>query len=53
MWAALELDPELTPAALARHARGSFATAWQVKHVDRDLRTHHFSRLWCTIPTCV
>jgi hypothetical protein len=36
MWAALELDPELTPAALARHARGSFATAWQVKQ-EREL----------------
>lgn len=31
MWAQLETDPSLTPAALARLTFGSFATAWQVK----------------------
>jgi hypothetical protein len=33
MWAALEEDPSLTVAQLARRAYGSFATAW---HVKRD-----------------
>ncbi len=33
MWAALEADPTLSPAALARRAHGSFSTAW---HVRRD-----------------
>lgn len=32
MWAALEQDPSLSPAVLARRTYGSFATAWQVKH---------------------
>ena len=31
MWAALERDPDLTAAELARRAYGSFATAWRVK----------------------
>jgi hypothetical protein len=31
MWAALERDPDLTAAQLARTAYGSFATAWKVK----------------------
>lgn len=31
MWAALERNPELTPAALARSTYGSFATAWRVQ----------------------
>lgn len=31
MWTALERDPSLTPAELARRAHGSFATAWEVK----------------------
>jgi hypothetical protein len=31
MWAALERDPTLSAAELARQADGSFATAWQVK----------------------
>ena len=31
MWAALERDPRLTAAQLARRAHGSFATAWNVK----------------------
>jgi hypothetical protein len=31
MWAALERDPGLSAAALARRAYGSFATAWRVK----------------------
>ncbi|MEE8408852.1 MAG: hypothetical protein V3T05_04545 [Myxococcota bacterium] len=31
MWAALELNPELTSFALATQVRGSFGTAWQVK----------------------
>jgi hypothetical protein len=35
MWAALEEDPTLSAAALARRAYGSFATAW---HVRRDFR---------------
>ena len=33
MWAALEEEPSLTAAQLARRAHGSFATAW---HVKRD-----------------
>ncbi len=33
MWAALEKEPSLTPAELARQTYGSFATAW---HVRRD-----------------
>jgi hypothetical protein len=33
MWAALEADPTLSPAALARRAQGSFSTTW---HVHRD-----------------
>jgi hypothetical protein len=33
MWAALEDDPTLSGAALARKTYGSFATAW---HVRRD-----------------
>lgn len=36
MWALLDRDPSLSAAALARRARGSFATGWQVKR-DRDL----------------
>jgi hypothetical protein len=36
MWAALDVEPDLPPAALARRAYGSFATAWQVKQ-DRQL----------------
>jgi len=31
MWAALEQDPNLTAAEIARRAYGSFATAWQVR----------------------
>lgn len=31
MWAALELNPTLTPAELARKTYGSFASAWQTK----------------------
>ena len=34
MWAAIELDPTLSAAELARKTYGSFATAWRVK---RDL----------------
>lgn len=30
MWAALEVDPTLTAAQLARQTYGSLATAWQV-----------------------
>lgn len=33
MWAALEADPDLSAAELARRTYGSFATAW---HVRRD-----------------
>jgi len=36
MWAALDMNPELSSAQLARCTYGSFATAWQVKH-DRAL----------------
>jgi hypothetical protein len=36
MWAALEREPSLSAAQLARRTYGSFATAWQVKR-DRDL----------------
>lgn len=32
MWAALEGDPTLSAAVLARKAYGSFATAWRVRH---------------------
>jgi len=32
MWAALEINPDLTPAELARQTYGSFPTAWQVKN---------------------
>lgn len=31
MWAALTLDPSLTPAELARRTYGSFATAWEAR----------------------
>ncbi len=31
MWAALDINPNLTPAELARQTYGSFPTAWQVK----------------------
>jgi hypothetical protein len=37
-WAALEVDPELSAAALARRAYASFATAWQVKRDFAILR---------------
>lgn len=36
MWAALEQEPTLSAATLARRTYGSFATAWQVKR-DREL----------------
>ena len=32
MWAALEADPNLAAAELARRPYGSFAPAWQTKH---------------------
>ncbi|NOZ85716.1 MAG: hypothetical protein GXP49_05550 [Deltaproteobacteria bacterium] len=38
MWAALEQDPTLSPAELARRTYGSFATAWQVR---RDYMVVH------------
>ena len=38
MWAALERDPSLTSAELARRTYGSFATAW---HVKRDFALVH------------
>ncbi|MBW1811162.1 MAG: hypothetical protein JRJ87_23425 [Deltaproteobacteria bacterium] len=31
MWAALQINPDLTPAELARQTYGSFPVAWQVK----------------------
>jgi len=43
MWAALEADPELTPAELARRTYGSFATAW---HVKRDYALLGGRSLW-------
>jgi hypothetical protein len=39
-WAALEADPGLSTAALARHAYASFATAWQVKRDFAIVRRH-------------
>lgn len=36
MWAALKIDPTLTPSELARRTYGSFATAWEVRR-DWDL----------------
>jgi hypothetical protein len=36
MWAALEAEPGLRPAELARRTYGSFATAWQAK-ADRQI----------------
>ena len=41
MWAALEADPQLTVAELARRAYGSFATAWQVKRDFNVARGAH------------
>jgi hypothetical protein len=41
MWAALDSEPTLTAAELARRAYGSFATAWQVK---RDFAILHPQR---------
>jgi hypothetical protein len=38
VWAALELHPSLSAAALARQTYASFATAWQAKH-DHELLT--------------
>jgi hypothetical protein len=42
-WAALDEEPELSPAALARRVYGSFATAWQVKHDRQLLEAAHAS----------
>lgn len=42
-WAALEADPRLSAAALARRAYASFATAWQVKR-DFAVVRHRPSR---------
>ncbi len=39
MWAALERDPTLSAAELARRTYGSFATAWHVKREFRLLST--------------
>jgi hypothetical protein len=36
MWAALEAEPTLKPAELARRTYGPFATAWRVKRVKQD-----------------
>jgi hypothetical protein len=36
MWAALTIDPTLTPSELARRTYGSFATAWEVRR-DWDI----------------
>jgi hypothetical protein len=38
MWAALEHNPELSTAELARRSYGSFATAWRVKREFALLR---------------
>jgi hypothetical protein len=40
-WAALEADPGLSAAVLARRAYASFATAWQVKHDFAIVRRRH------------
>jgi len=37
MWAALEAEPSLSAAELARRTYGSFATAWHVKNASRVL----------------
>jgi len=37
MWAALDANPSLSAAELARQTYGSFATAWQVKNDYRLL----------------
>jgi hypothetical protein len=41
MWAALEEDPTLSVAALARRTYGSFATAWHVRRDFGHLRQVH------------
>ena len=38
MWAALDLNPELSTSELARIAYGSFATAWRVKNEWRLIK---------------
>jgi hypothetical protein len=43
-WAALEADPGLSAAALARRAYASFATAWQVKRDFAVVRWPALSR---------
>jgi hypothetical protein len=43
MWAALERDPALPAAAMARMAYGSFSTAWHVRR-DYDLLSRSLSR---------
>lgn len=44
MWAALDQNPDLTTANLARLTYGSFATAWNVR------RDHHIARVEHTSP---
>lgn len=41
MWAALDKEPSLSSAQLARIAYGSFATAWQVKHHWKLIKGSH------------
>lgn len=40
MWAALEEEPNLTAAQLARYAYGSFSTAWHVRRDHAIVRGH-------------
>ena len=39
MWAALEIEPQLSAAELARRTYGSFATAWNVRRAFAMLQT--------------
>jgi hypothetical protein len=50
-WAALEADPGLSAAALARHAYASFATTWQVKRDFAILRRRHSTAVRVDAPT--
>ena len=49
MWAALEAEPDLSAAELARRSYGSFATAWQVRRdhrlVNGNVTGEHVSRV--------
>ena len=45
MWAALERDPDLSPAEVARQTYGSFASAWRVKKDWEILRSNGHRQL--------